>query len=428
MIAIGGMIACGVGFLGFAGVYFWPTLGLPKLAGNQVTSTAEITVHNLFEDDFQTGSYKMIQGLETPLYKDGKSIGTFPFEIGFYGDFQAKSLFMSFYAPASDHAFELISWFSNAYKDYLYDAKRNIHVWTASPSTQTQSISDDLVFTKKVYMYHENILSTAQMRTLADLYAREGAEVEFRGFNYMDYRKKLGPSLSATFDKAPQVADGPPTPWPPFTPDPANQKQPTLITLFMTELRAEHGSAIIGKVPVSMHFAPNDIVQNLNLLYAIYYDRTNYTISVAIYLPHYQFTPNVILFAIPQIRLWLDEARKIQESKLIEKKQDLQKFKFSGSVYIYNEEIIVNEAAKAEIAKAMEAAGLSYEYRNQDYLMMFRYQVETRSRPMPPLYEWVDETPTLVPGQKDGRTPERSIYLPAPAPQIPAPRMPPVKN
>lgn len=132
----------------------------------------ELTLHNLFLDDFQTGSYKMILNRSTPLYKEGRNIGEFPFEIGFYGDFQAKSLFMSFYAPGSDYAFELMSWFSNAYKDYLYDAKKNIHIWTTSSGDQNPLLSDDLLFTKKVYIYYENILTSEQIRLLTDLFAR----------------------------------------------------------------------------------------------------------------------------------------------------------------------------------------------------------------------------------------------------------------
>ena len=374
----------------------------------------EITLHNLFLDDFQTGSYKLVLGLTTPLYKEGRNIGEFPFEIGMYGDFQSKSVFISLYAPASDHAAELISWFANAYKDYLYDARKNIHVWTASPGTQSQLLSDDLVFTKKIYVYYENILSTDQLRTLADLYAKEGTEVEFRGFNYLDYRKKIGPPLSSNFGKVTQSPVESPSPWHPFTPDPANQKQPTLLTLFMHELRAQHGAVIIGNSKLSVHFAPNDVVQTLTILHAVYYDRPRHVISVAVYVPHYIYTPNVVLYAIPQVKAWIDEA-----NKLIGSREDLPKYEFAGDVYIYDEEPIMNDTALDEITKAMRAAGLTLEYRSQDYLAMYRYQVESRVRPMPPMYEWTDNIPSLIPGQKETHPPTWTITGPAVSPPFP---------
>jgi hypothetical protein len=424
MIALVGMIACGAGLAGFAGAYFWPVPGASTPINLATETTPDITVHNLFLDDFQTGSYKMILSRSTPLYKEGRNIGEFPFEMGFYGDFQAKSLFMSFYAPGSARAFELISWFSNAYKDYLYDATKNIHIWSASPGTQNPLLSGDLLFTKKIYVYYENIMTSEQLRVLTDLFAKEGAEVEFRGFNYMEYRKKAGPALSASLGKmteTPSTAN--PTPWHVFAPDPANQKQPTLLTLFLTELRAEHGSLILGKKHLSMQFAPNNVTQTVDILCAIFYDRPKHIISVAIYTPKYDYTPSVIIFAISNITGWIDEANHI-----IGKKEDLGKFQFSRDVYLYNEEPITNDAAKSEIAKAMSAAGFTYEYRSQDYLAMFRYQVETHARPMPPMYEWSGDMPNLAPGQKDAHQPDWSISLPAASPPFPVPPASPAKK
>ncbi len=249
-----GMIFFAIGFAGFAAAYFWPSQ-TTKTKTTIAVSVPEMNIHNLFLDDFQSGSYKMILGYSTPLYQEGRNIGEFPFEIGMYGDFQSQSIFISFYAPASNNPTELLQWFASAYKDYLYNAKKNIHIWT-SPNgiTQNQPISDDLVFTKKIYIYHENVFNAEQLKLIESKFANNGIDVEFRGFSYLEYRKKVGPPLSTFASKEPRPMPGKPGPWHTFTPDPTNQKQPTLVTLFMTDLMPEHGSVIVAYPKFSLTF------------------------------------------------------------------------------------------------------------------------------------------------------------------------------
>jgi hypothetical protein len=414
MIALAGMIGCGAGF---AGLYFWPTPHSGSVTGHHDASPPDITVHNLFLDDFERGSYKVIQGFSTDLYRDGKNLGNFPFEIGMYGDFQAKSLFMSLYVPGSDTAFDLISWFSTGHKDYLYDVRKNVHIWTASPGTQNQLLSDDLIFTRKIYVYYENILSTGQLHTLADFYRRQDLEVEFRGFNYMDYRKKVGPPLSAAFGKMKNSVINPnPRPLPAFTPDPTSQIQPTLLTLFMTEMKPEHGAVGLAGRKITLHFDPNSATQVINLCSAIYYDRSTHIITVAVYVPHTYYTANIVVYASTQIKEWIKEA-----NNLISSKEEIEKYRFEGGVYVYSEDEISDEVAKHAITKAMVENGLITEYRSVSHLMMMRYEVETHQRPMPPLYELTSDIPTLIPGQPNISQPDWTAHLPTALPPAPTP-------
>ncbi len=443
MVAVVGMAISALAFFGFFGAYFWPmsetalnsvahssdALQVPTTQPNAtpppaaianpapstIAAPAGITLHDLFLDDFQVGSYKVIMGLSTPLYKEGRNIGRFPFEMGVNGDFEAKSVFVSLYAPGSEHAFELIYWFSGAYKDFLYDLKKNTLIWTASPGTQNQYLSNNLMFTGKIYVYCENILSTEQVRELTDRYAKEGVEIEFRSFNYLDYRKKVGPPLSSNFGKVVQPTPGHSTPWHTFTPDPTNQKQPTLMTLFMWEFQPEHGFTAITKNKVSMHFDEDNITQDVNMLHAVYYDRPRRTISVVIYVPPSPYTTNLILWSIPQIKDWIDAA-----AKLAGKREELDKYKPCDKVYLYNELEITDPALVSEITRALDAAGFTYEFRSQDYLAMYQYQVDTKARPMPPLYQWIGEMPSLVPGQKVPHPPIWTETLPTPSPPFPA--------
>ena len=106
-----------------------------------------------------------------------------------YGDFDAKSLFMSLYVPGSDHGYDVIGWFAEGYKDYLHDARTNIHLWTAPQGDLSQPLSDDLLFTKRIYIYYENILSDAQILTLTNLYKSKGLEPVFRGLGYLEHER-----------------------------------------------------------------------------------------------------------------------------------------------------------------------------------------------------------------------------------------------
>jgi hypothetical protein len=89
----------------------------------------KLTLHHLFRDDFSIGSYKMLQGFSSDFHKGDVRLGTHNFEIGMYGDFAAKSLFMSLYVPADKHAYDIIAWFADGYNVYLEDARKNIHIF-----------------------------------------------------------------------------------------------------------------------------------------------------------------------------------------------------------------------------------------------------------------------------------------------------------
>lgn len=95
----------------------------------QASRGKELSIALLWRTDFNVGSYKMLEDLSTDLYTtEAKRLGRFDFGVGFYGSFDAKSLFMSLYVPASDHAADLIGWFADGYQTYLDDARANFHI------------------------------------------------------------------------------------------------------------------------------------------------------------------------------------------------------------------------------------------------------------------------------------------------------------
>jgi hypothetical protein len=199
------------------------------ISPNRLTLVAEpaFTIHDLFSADFSPGSFKMLEGFTTDFKKGDQNLGVHDFEVGLYGDFTAKSLFMSFYTPGSKDAYDIISWFAMGYKIYLADMRKNIHIWSAPQGDQSQPLSDDLIFTKTIYIYYEKILSDDRVHALETVYRANGLAPIFRGFGYLQYRKIQAKSDPATAPKLPdptKIIKGPPMNLPPLDTNPAPEK------------------------------------------------------------------------------------------------------------------------------------------------------------------------------------------------------------
>jgi hypothetical protein len=142
---------------------------------------------------------------------------------------------------------------------------------------------------------------------------------------------------------------------------------------------------------------------------------------VAILLPQNPYEVSLAIYSATQIQKWLDDANKAAALK-----EDVSEYKSSGVVYIYSHDNITNEQAKKEIDKTFTPLGYTLRYRNQDYLELIRYQVESHRRPMPPMYEWVKDIPSLIPGQNvkppdwavTGIIGQPDSFLPLPAPPM----------
>jgi hypothetical protein len=60
MIAIMGMVGSAAAFLGFTSAYFWAASLPPVTSAAKPSKSPGMTIHDLFLDDFQSGSYKMV--------------------------------------------------------------------------------------------------------------------------------------------------------------------------------------------------------------------------------------------------------------------------------------------------------------------------------------------------------------------------------
>jgi hypothetical protein len=396
------MIVCGIGFLGFSGAYFWPSTSNQAAhptatptpgTDNAIISGDQLTIHDLFLNDLSGRSYNFVQNMSTDLFIDKKNIGPVQFEIGLYGDFISRSQFIGLYLPALINYQEFLTWFSSGYKDYLHNAKINIHIWAASPSGESQPISDDLAFTKQLYIYHENIMTDEQRFQLETTFRRVGIQPTFRGFSYLQYRRVNGPgvpkpkpqiNMAASSDMIPAV----------FAPDPSNAIEPSIITLFMTDFKGDgRGLKSTSYSDITLSVGAKNTLLTCKIFYIVYYDKTNNARHIAVYIPVFQFPQQVIQYASSKIKQWMDDSDKF----LIGKDKEaswISNTIFDEIVYVYVDDSLSPEN-KSQIAASFSDAKLAYELRSSEYWVGRTIDVRNKVIPMPPKYEIIDGLPQI---------------------------------
>jgi len=284
----------------------------------------------------------MLQTLSTYLYtRDAQRLGPYDFGVGMYGSFDSKSLFMSLYVPGSDRSYDLISWFADGYHTYLDDARKNIHVWTTPQGDHSQPISDNLIFTNRIYIYYENIFPDDQVNEQANHYRSKGLEPIFRGFGYLE-NKRL--RIAAGQEKIPvdiPIPTAPPEGFivPPIAPSPQfidGQKLPSLLSLFMTDFKGVGGMAAAW-TDITLSAGSNERKERVQL--HVYNDIHNHVRFIAFYIP-----PSIAAFAIAKFLapLYADQMNDLTKKVIAAKEGDhvsarveagfAKNFRFSGTV------------------------------------------------------------------------------------------------
>jgi hypothetical protein len=153
----------------------------------------ERTLHDYFLSDFdKTAEITEYLPLNIDLTKQNVHIGNMPIEMGIFCNWDANSIFDSYYIPGSNFAQDLIDLIADHNDEYLASQRRSVHVWIAPKGDGHQPISDDLTFSKITYIYHDNVFTDAQKTEMSQRFARAGTTVVFRGQGYLEYRKNGG--------------------------------------------------------------------------------------------------------------------------------------------------------------------------------------------------------------------------------------------
>lgn len=99
-----------------------------------------------------------------------------------YLDYNSKSAFVGFFIPSeTKDAAAVIAYLSGVDAESL----RHTSVKTSGGMAGQMTNQDDLVFTGRVYIYHEPDLSIEQRASLIQVFRAKHLDVQFRGNDYM---------------------------------------------------------------------------------------------------------------------------------------------------------------------------------------------------------------------------------------------------
>lgn len=157
-----------------------------SVSASKARAEPPLTLRSLFEErDFTNfyrsradGKIKNKDGTETTI------------EVQTYSDFLAKAKFLGLFiphcdlTPRSDKTYEICEYFADHYGDAL--ALSNPVPMAGFLSEMTKA--EDLMFTGRVYVYHEDYLTPEQIVALRALYRKKNLEAWFRGVDYWMFK------------------------------------------------------------------------------------------------------------------------------------------------------------------------------------------------------------------------------------------------
>jgi hypothetical protein len=145
----------------------------------QPTATRPPTLRDLFKSDF-SNVMKFTDDSCEIQWKDGTKSG---FSCQAYLDFEGKSEFVGFYVPSSQRTFDICLRLQDAPTDVVRKVPEHAAI-TGGYRDEATSLKD-LVFTGRVFLYHDDILTITQKAAIIEAYRQRGLDVNFRGPDYL---------------------------------------------------------------------------------------------------------------------------------------------------------------------------------------------------------------------------------------------------
>ena len=150
MVMLAGMIVCGVGFVGVTAAYF------------RAASTHAITLKYLYSHDFDNFFTDNMDFDAT--IKAANKLVRFSFSARTIFDFEHRARWVSYYIPLDNNTFGICIWLVAHTDDIVlpkFDSEINI---TNDGMLGSGALSSkDLIFSRRIYIYYEMILTDNQM-------------------------------------------------------------------------------------------------------------------------------------------------------------------------------------------------------------------------------------------------------------------------
>ena len=148
----------------------------------------QITLHGLFRTDFP----HYLKTTNKMIITDSKGK---QFTIGsqLYMDFQSKSKFVGYFIPNPgyspdiiDTTFDICILLSEIYK-HTFDISKSVII-TGKRIGEESTEEKDLIFSGRVFIYHEQELPVERIAELRKLYRSKNLDVQFKGPDYLAFK------------------------------------------------------------------------------------------------------------------------------------------------------------------------------------------------------------------------------------------------
>jgi hypothetical protein len=139
-----------------------------------------LTLETLFNTDFPNLVKYKLPG--DTKFEDGQQINVQAQE---YADFAGRSKFVGFYVPESPLAFRVCVRLGNSVPRTLNEIESRVAMSASLDAGETMTSLKQLVFSGRVFIYHEAMLTLKQKSALVDYYKQANLDVQFRGLAYL---------------------------------------------------------------------------------------------------------------------------------------------------------------------------------------------------------------------------------------------------
>ena len=191
MIAIVGMAACGLGFVGFAIWFFSQRPGYESVASavgikNDIPEagtpqTLELLFKTDFERTLRTNSELTLTSPQDATIAD-KVL------IQIYNDMDTGTYFVGFYVPMSPRTADIIRYLADGYLSPTLQLRQGVEITSRDPADTTPLKFSDFNFSRRIYVYHEADLSIQDIAALDTLYRSKNLILQLRGRQYQTTR------------------------------------------------------------------------------------------------------------------------------------------------------------------------------------------------------------------------------------------------
>jgi hypothetical protein len=141
------------------------------------------TLYDLFKSDCK--KTHMLGTYTLNGTNDAGKMLSYEIKYNICGDFETKTLYISFFLPKAEHTFLACKYMPTAYKDILGGNIRKLMqgIVHRAPGEKAET-RDELKPSGRLYVYHETRMLPDQIDELTKEYKKEGLSPQFRGRDY----------------------------------------------------------------------------------------------------------------------------------------------------------------------------------------------------------------------------------------------------